>query len=92
MFIEANHVLTARKGMKTEWTKPQRSQFIGGSDARIIVGTMRPPCGGCGVRNGAKRILRTSPATSLSNSASPLSVRLQKRQLYLVSHGSVNNL
>ena len=24
--------------MKTEWTKPQRSQFIGGSDARIIVG------------------------------------------------------
>ena len=46
-----------------------RRAFIGGSDARIIMGVGRSgPASGCGGRNAAKPSPRTCPETSLSSS------------------------
>jgi hypothetical protein len=46
-----------------------RRYFIGGSDARIIMGKTSPPCCGSGARSVAKSIPRTYRAISSSSSA-----------------------
>ena len=43
--------------------RSDRSAFIGGSDARIIMGDDEPPCSGSGGRNAARSSRRTSPTT-----------------------------
>ena len=48
-------------------TKSRRT-FIGGSDARIIMGEDEVPCFGCGGKSAARLSRRTSPATSSSSS------------------------
>ena len=48
-----------------------RRYFLGGSDARIIMGNDEAACFACGGRNVAKSSLRTFPATSSSSSALP---------------------
>ena len=50
--------------------KSERRHFIGGSDARIIMGNDEPPFSACGARSAAKSSRRTSPAISLSSLAS----------------------
>jgi len=57
----------------TTFEYQKRRYFIGGSDARIIMGEMRPPCSGFGVRNGA----RSSHRTFLAISSSSLALRLK---------------
>jgi hypothetical protein len=54
---------------KVEANGSNRRSFIGGSDARIIMGMTRPPCFAFGRKNGAKSNRKTSPATSSSSSA-----------------------
>ena len=44
-----------------------RGSFIGGSDARIIMGTTRQPSSASGARSAARSNQRTSPATSSSS-------------------------
>ena len=41
--------------------------FIGGSDARVIMGNDEAPCGGYGGRSAARPSRRTSRATSSSS-------------------------
>ena len=47
-----------------------RRNFIGGSDARIIMGSDEAPCSGSGGKSAARPNPRTCPATSSSSSAS----------------------
>jgi hypothetical protein len=53
---------------RTAEIRDVRRTFVGGSDARIIMGTDKLGYCGCGGRNGEKRSLRICPATSSSSS------------------------
>jgi predicted phage-related endonuclease len=48
-------------------TSVHRRSFIGGSDARIIMGDDEPPCSASGGKSAAKPSPRTYPATSSSS-------------------------
>jgi hypothetical protein len=54
----------------TNLRSADRRYFIGGSDARIIVGTTKRLCRGYGGRSAARPSRRISPATSSSSSGS----------------------
>ena len=49
--------------MSLSFKPADRQGFIGGSDARVIMGEDRPPCCASGGKNAAKSTLRTCPAT-----------------------------
>ena len=51
-----------------EARRGHRRHFIGGSDARIIMGVMKLPYYGCGEKSAARSNRRTCPAISSSNS------------------------